>query len=184
MKLMSLSDFINEKKNDTYSYGCAMLYFNLPEMNIISNDIDENDLYTEEGDRSYGIEDEPHVTLLYGLHDDVKDKSIFDAISKHKIGKFKLYNVSAFKNEKFDVLKFDVRYVNKSGAFLHKINKELSKLPHTTDYPDYHPHCTIAYLKKGASDKYIKKFKGKEYDVSSPYIVYSKSDGTKVKKSI
>jgi hypothetical protein len=37
--------------------------------------IDDDDLYNEEAGDSYGRENEPHVTILYGLHDD-KDKDI------------------------------------------------------------------------------------------------------------
>jgi hypothetical protein len=60
--------------------------------------------------------------------------------------------------DKYDVLKFDVRYPTKSGAFLHKINSKLQELPHTNGFPDYHPHSTIAYLKSGSGKKYIEKF--------------------------
>lgn len=180
----TFNQFMNEKKNEVYEYGCAMLYFDLPELDIISSKINTDDLYTEEGNRGYGIEDEPHLTLLYGLHDTVEESEVFNIIVKYDISDLKLYNVSAFKNEKFDVLKFDVGYPVKGGSFLRKINKELSGLPHTTDYPDYHPHSTIAYLKRGMSDKYIKMFKDKEYIVNPKYIVYSKPDGTKIRKSL
>jgi hypothetical protein len=60
----------------------------------------------------------------------------------------------------------------------------LVKLPHTTDYPDYHPHSTIAYLKKGKGEKYTDKLKGAEYIVNPSKIVYSKPDGNKIEKSI
>jgi hypothetical protein len=180
----TFEQFINEKKKELYEYGCVMLYFDFPELNKISSVIEEDDIYTVEGDRSYGIEDEPHVTLLYGLHQEVKDSEVFNIIENYNITDLKLYNISAFKNDKFDVLKFDVGYSVKGGSFLQKINKDLSALPHTTDYPDYHPHSTIAYLKKGMSDKYINMFKDIEYVINPKYTVYSKPDGTKVKKSI
>lgn len=183
-KYLTLTEFINEKKKEVYEYGCAMLYFDFPQLSEIIKLIEPEDLYTEENSRSYGIENEPHVTLLYGLHAGVKDVDVFETISKHNIEDMIVYNASSFNNEKFDVLKFDIRYPVKGGAFLHNINQDLCKLPHTTDYPDYHPHSTIAYLKKGTASKYISILKDKEYSIKPKNIVYSKPDGTKIQKSI
>ena len=69
-------EFILEKEGDTYDYGCAMLYFDFPQINKIHDAIDPKDLYEEEGDRTFGIEDEPHCTLLYGLHKEVTPEMI------------------------------------------------------------------------------------------------------------
>jgi len=69
---------IDEKKGDSYDYGCVMLYFGFSQINKIHDAINPDHLYTEDEDRTYGLEDEPHCTLLYGLHkevtvDDIKD---------------------------------------------------------------------------------------------------------------
>lgn len=168
------SNIFENKEKDTnkkYSYGCSMLYFDFPEIKTIHDKIEEDDLYTEGG---LGKETESHVTLLYGLHSgEIKDDKVLD-ISSKGIKSMGLGNISLFKNEKFEVLKFDVE-----APFLEKINKELSELPHTTDFPDYHPHCTIAYLQPGTGDKYVKLFKSKIYEVFPTHVVYSKPDGTK-----
>jgi len=168
---------INEAKKDTkkkYPYGCSMIYFDFPQMKIIHDDILEDDVFTEEG---YGLETEPHVTLLYGLHsDEIKDDEVLD-ISSNGITSIGLGNPSLFENEKYDVLKFDAE-----ADFLHKINGELSKLPHTTDFPNYHPHCTIAYLKPGKGKKYAEMFKNRVYEVFPTKVVYSKPDGTKLEE--
>ena len=69
MKLTNIvKQILNEKAGDVYEYGCAMLYFDFPEINKVHDAIDPKELYEEEDDRSYGIENEPHTTLLYGLH--------------------------------------------------------------------------------------------------------------------
>ena len=162
-------------------YGCAMLYFKFDELKQIQKLIDKDDIYTAEP--GYGLENETHITLLYGFHyKDIKsDDEIFDNILKNDIPNLELYNVSIFENEKYDVLKFDVRQkmglYKKSKDVLYIINKDLSdKFPFTTNFPDYHPHSTIAYLKPKTGKKYVKEFKDKEYIVTPEKIVYSIPD--------
>lgn len=164
---------INEKKEkDTekkYPYGCAMLYFNFPEMKTFHEKIDSEDLAGE------GLETEPHVTILYGLHsDEIKDDDVIHICMKG-VSSVLLHNVSCFENKEYDVLKFDVR-----SDFLHDTNEKLSKLPHTTDFPNYHPHCTIAYLKSGKGKKYMEQFSDRSFEVFPSKIVYSKPDGSKI----
>jgi 2'-5' RNA ligase len=43
---------------------------------------------------------------------------------------------------------------------------------------DYHPHCTIAYLKSGKAAKYIKAKDLVNMDIKPDKIVYSKPDNT------
>jgi len=171
---------IKESKDQTYNYGCSMVYFDFPKMNEIHSMIEDEDIYTEDGN-SHGLETEPHATLLYGLHsDEIEDNDVLHASTKLGIpSELKLHNASCFNNDKYDVLKFDV-----DDDHLHKINGELTKLPHTTDYPDYHPHSTIAYLKKGTGEKYTNKLKDAWYSVNPSKIVYSKPDGSKIEKLI
>jgi 2'-5' RNA ligase len=176
-------EFVIEKSGDSYSYGCVMLYFNFPKMNDIHSKIDEKDLYEEENDRTYGLEDEPHITLLYGLEKEVTPNQVKEILENFTFGPCKLYNASLFENE-YDVLKFDVGYPTKSGAFLHKCNKSLRSLPYKNDYPDYHPHMTIGYLKKGMGKKYTKMLKDEEYDLVPTHAVFSQPSGNKVKMKI
>lgn len=162
---------INENEGK-YSYGCAMLYFNFKELKEVQDEINEDDLLED------GFENNPHVTLLYGLHEEVTDKEVFKIIDEFEIPELEVYNVSAFTSDKQDVLKFDIRQYmeddySKKDDVLYKINKSLTKLPYTTDFPDYHPHVTIAYLKPGTSNKYIKQFKDLTYKVMPQKIVYS-----------
>lgn len=176
MKLIKiLKQLLLEKKGDTYNYGAVMLYFNFPEIKKIHNKIEKNDLYEKEGDSSYGIEDDPHTTLLYGIHsDEVVDQDIVDVVSNIPFGICIINNVSIFDNPEYDVLKFDV-----IGKGLKECNTALKKFKHTNDYPDYHPHLTIAYLKKGLGEKYIKLFGKEDYQMIPSKGVYSKPDGEK-----
>lgn len=183
-KYLYNNPLLMENSTSTYSYGCVMLYFNFPELNKIHNQIDSEDIYTEEEDKTYGLEDEPHCTLLYGLHPEVTLEEIKQSIDNIVFSDCKVYNISCFNNEKYDVLKFDVGYPTKGGAFLSKANNNLKQLPYTSDYPDYHPHLTIGYLKPGTGGKYIEKFKGLEYILKPEYIIYSQPNGDKTKIEI
>lgn len=176
IKLMEL--IIEESKRN--KFGCAMLYFSFPEISKLHDAIDVDDLYEEEDDDSFGLEKEPHTTLLFGLHSEITKKDIKKILDKYTFYECKVFNVSLFQNEKYDVLKFDVK-----GDNLKEVNKELSNYPHTTDYPDYHPHMTIAYLKSGRGKKYVNMFiKYDEFCILPQYAVYSQPDGSKNKISI
>ena len=172
---------LEEKKEEKqqFEYGCAMLHFDFPKMKDLHELIDQKDVYTEEGDRSYGLETDPHVTLLYGLHDDVDGEKVGEICKSHKFEDMLLENLSCFENKKFDVLKFDVK-----GISLNECNKMLAKLPHTTDFPDYHPHATIGYLKPGTAKGYIEKIKKESHNITPKAIVYSMPSGKKLKWDI
>ena len=170
---------INEGKHtDKFEYGCVMVYLdvNKKDWNTLESMIDKEDLYLGKGgDRGYGFENEPHVTVLYGLHEDIPLKDVEKVLNKMKRPKLNMQKVSSFNNPEFGVLKFDVE-----SDDLHKENAKLTKFPHTTSYPDYHPHCTISYIKPDKIDEYVEKFKGIEpIDVIVEKIVYSFADGTK-----
>jgi len=167
---------VEDHKHD---YGCVMLHFNFPEMEKIQDMFNPDDIYEDETDNSFGLETEAHVTLLYGLHEGISIKNIKSILEKFSFGPCKITNVSLFENEKYDVLKYDV-----DGDNLSEANLQLKKFPHTSDFPDYHPHLTIAYLKPKKGNKYIKALKGINFTLTPLYATYSQSDGTKEKIDI
>jgi 2'-5' RNA ligase len=123
----------------------------------IIEQIDENDLAED------GVETELHVTLLYGLDIEKFDESLIEQIKKNvaaiKIEPLYSEKISLFENDD-DVLKFDVcEYDNLQSK--HNYLKE--NYPNVQSYPDYSPHITIAYLKKGKGKKYINNFKAIEF---------------------
>jgi len=174
MKLLSL---ITE--NHKHEYGCVMLHFNFPEMEKIQDMINPNDIYEDETDDSYGLETEAHVTLLYGLHKEVSSENVKEVLKNFSFGQCKLNNASLFENEKYDVLKYDI-----DGDGLHKANLELKKFPYTSDFPEYHPHLTIAYLKPKTGKKYSDALKNSSFTLIPTYAIYSQTDGTKQKIKI
>lgn len=179
----TLREALLKKQKRAYDYGCVMvgLDTNTEEWNQIQNQIDEDDIYFGDGENGgYGRELDPHVTILFGVHADVPDEDVEKLINDIKQPEIVLKKISSFENELFDVLKFDVE-----SPDLHSLNKKFTTLPHTTSYPDYHPHATICYLKKGKAKKYIKDLSDVEpIEVTPSEILYSKPDGTKKKYEI
>lgn len=183
MKIGDIFDsMINEAKGNTYSYGCVMLDLKLSKTDYdkIQGEISEDDLYkgTKE-DPGYGREDEPHVTLLYGIHSDVPDSDVEKIIDKITQPTIKLNKIDIFDNKDkgFDVVKFNI--VDKS---LTKMNDLLKTLPYTSDYDEYHAHATIAYVKAGKGESYVRDLTDDEIIELKPSgITYSKADGSKKK---
>lgn len=182
-KLVSIAENADKKKpvDNRFEFGCAMVYFDFPEMKELQSKIKKDEIYDPAQGESYGLEHEPHVTLLFGLHDEeIEDKTVMDICGLRNYEDTTLEGISLFKNPDFEVLKFDVK-----GKDLHYINKILTELPHTTRYPDYHPHATIAYLKPGTGDEVVKRLKADDsYQIVPKEIVYSKTNKSKVKKAI
>ena len=175
MKRIKLfEEFMKEAVKTSYDANCAMLYFDFPLMKNIHSEINPADIYTVEEDNSYGLEDEPHCTLLYGLKPEVSLEQVRERLEGFDFGECLAHNISLFENEKFDVLKFDIK-----GDNLHAANKSLCELPYSSDYPDYHPHMTVAYLKPGKGSKYLKILNSQEHSLKPLHIVYSMADGTK-----
>lgn len=179
----TLREALLKKQKRVYEYGCVMVGLNTDtnKWNEIQNMIDEDDIYFGNGeDGGYGRELDPHVTILFGIHADVKDDKVEGLIDEITTPNLILKKISSFENELFDVLKFDVE-----SEDLHQLNEKLKTLPHTTSYPNYHPHATICYLKKGKAKKYVKELSDvKPIEVAPSEILYSKPDGTKKKYKI
>jgi len=177
--MKKLIDVLKESRGQKFEYGGVMLSFTFPEITKIHEMMDPDDIYYEEGDRSFGLEDEPHTTLLFGLHEGVTSEDVSRVLDNFKFGTCRVSDASLFQNPQYDVLKFDV-----SGTDLHNANKELKKFPHTSNFPDYHPHLTVGYLKPGRGKKYVKKLNGLSFGLTPKYVVYSKPNGDRDKLEI
>ena len=169
--MIKLKTLLEGHKND---FGCVMLYFKFPQMATLHKIISPDDIYTDPVDDSFGLEDKPHTTLLFGLHGTVTTENVKAVIDKYEYGPCIAYNPSLFSSKKYDVLKFDVK-----GDNLAESNADLKEFPFTSDFPDYHPHMTIAYLKPGTGEKYAKHMKTLKFELVPSYAVYSKINGDK-----
>lgn len=189
--MIKLKDLIKEDTKPVYEYGCVMLYFNpIEDFVTFQNKINPEDLYTADDNGGYGLETEPHCTLLYGLHEGIGVTEISNMLSEISFGGCVVHNPSLFENEKFDVLKLDVTYpsapTHNGVDFLHIANQKLNTLPNTQTYPDYHPHMTIGYLKPGMGKKYVDMMQGgvSAFLLKPTHLVYSQPDGTKTEIGI
>lgn len=94
---------------------------------------------------------EPHLTILYGF-DDAKMNI---GRLKYTVGEFikdnpisiKADRIGVFSNEN-DVIKVNVEDLNGNLTRLNKMVK--NQFEYQNEYPDYKPHITIAYVKKGS----------------------------------
>ena len=156
-----MNSFLLEKVGKTYNEGCCMLYLNVS-LDELHDKINKKDL-TEDG-----IEDEPHVTLLYGFKENVDIDDIKKAIDGIEFGEIKLLKVSLFENDEHDVLKYDV-----SGDGLKEAFAKLNKIPNDNKYDDYKPHITLGYIKSGKGQKYVDIFNGIKFTAKPMFVVYS-----------
>lgn len=151
----NINESIDMEDNKLIEYGCLMVDFShIKNWENILSIIKKDDIYdiTDE----YGLEKEPHITVLYGFHDEINGDMIKE-ILEGKINfpiKVEITGISIFENPEYDVVKFDV-----VSDDMVNLNKIVSELPNTNEFGDYKPHMTISYVKKGTGFKYIKKFK-------------------------
>ncbi len=176
MKIMTYSQFIKESTDHKHEYGCVMLGLECPNWKEIQSQIHPDDVYHHPTDTSYGLEDNPHVTLKFGLHPEVEDSQIEEIVNKFKGQNLSLdiLGIDSFQNKDFDVVKFSVNPTEQIKA----INQELSKLPNSDQYPDYKPHITVGYVKPGMAQKYVDPNKKLNYKIKG--VEYSKASGEKI----
>lgn len=173
MKIKKYIQFI--KESTSYDYGCVMVEVPVTNWNEITSIINKDDLYEVEGE-NYGIQDNPHLTLLYGLKPNITKEQVEQVLEKSVDGEkieIEIENIGLFENDNFDVVKFNVKKTEQ----LQKLFDSLSELPNENTFPDYNPHMTIAYVKKGLGKKYTKTYSHK---VSSNDICYSMANGEKI----
>jgi 2'-5' RNA ligase len=162
-------------ENENYEYSCLMLDFKIDNWNKLLQKISPDIIYNDET-KQFGLETNPHVTILYGF---TGGKEIAEQIkeiterAKTAI-KVKIKSISKFEGDEFDVLKFDVE-----SDILTKLNKIFSdNFENVNDFPDYHPHITIGYIKKGNLNNTVIDLKDKNLFLESNSFSFSLA-GTK-----
>jgi hypothetical protein len=162
-----------------YDYGCVMAYVNSSALDPIFKLVNHSDLYQESPEYMFDhVQSSAHITLLYGLHRevgyfDVKRK-IYQALREIPIKSFQIAGLKVFSNpeKEYEVLVLEI----KKDKFLERVNELLKELPNTNEYPDYTPHITIAYLKKGTAEKYLSSNISGFKSISSDMILFNSCD--------
>ena len=159
-------------KDKDYDYSCTLIKsdeeFSEFFLDAGKSLIDTKDLF---GD---GFEDEPHVTVLYGLHALDPSIQLIEIVETYPKFAITLGNISLFKEEKYDVVKVDVDcsdlYALRS-AFMN--SGDYFSLTH----PEYIPHMTVAFVKPNSCDHLDgnSMFKGKTFVAT--FVTYSCKDG-------
>jgi len=73
MKIKKYIQFIKESSG--YKYGCVMVEVPVSNWNEITSYINPEDVYTG-GDDTHGIQENPHLTLLYPIFEYVKYEQV------------------------------------------------------------------------------------------------------------
>ena len=138
---------LNEDRNKTASHGClmAMISEEFVEkiVNFSKRIIPECNLYIEDGE--FGRETDSHVTIFYGFKPDISEIEIRKILKGTKPFTIQTLKLSQFSNNpEYDVVKMDV-----ASPELTRLNGLCRQYPHESDYPEYHPHLTLAYVQKG-----------------------------------
>jgi len=180
IKFISIENWLLEQKKDEPVYGCVMMEpkkIKGWEENHLAG-IDEKDVYIKPMDDSYGLEENPHITVLYGIHEDEVDPSVIVDAMEQKMDpvKVQISEIDVFENLEYDVVKYNVPVTKELKQYRDLF---LKAFPNTQSFPKFEPHMTIAYVKKGTGKKY-KKILDEPFDVLFVKGVYSyHKDGEK-----
>ena len=106
----------------------------------LQHQIPDESLYVAEP--GFGRENSPHITLLYGLHDENDFFTIRRILQQFKNIPVKLMKISKFTADNYDVIKIDVE-----SDVCHEIYSKIKEeCENTQTYDSYHPHVTLAYV--------------------------------------
>lgn len=118
-----------------------------------------------------GREDDIHITVKYGIHN-TDFTQVRDFLMNQKSIPIRLGKISIFDTDEADVVKIEV-----DSSPLHELNSIISNNMEVTDtYPQYIPHLTLAYVKKGLGRKYdgMDDFDGTKFIANS--VLFSGKD--------
>jgi 2'-5' RNA ligase len=178
MKFTSINQWLNEKgivdhnkPIDDPKYGCVMMESKISNWEEYHTaGIDEDDVYIKPHDKSYGLEEIPHVTVVYGIHEDEIDEETISNVMEENMKPLTvtIEEVDIFEGKDYDVVKYNIPVTDQ----LMKYRKLFLKFPNTQSYPEYKPHMTIAYVKPGTGKKYKRKLR-EPFQVTFTKGVYS-----------
>jgi len=155
-------------------YGCVMMDSKIKDWeDYHTAGIDEDDVYIKPLDQSYGLETKPHVTVLFGIHEDEIDPETIANVIKSNMKPLtvKVDEIDVFEGPEYDVVKYNIPISDELQGY-HDLFK---KFPNTQTFPEYKPHMTIAYVRSGEGKKYKRKLR-EPFEVTFTDGVYSYHD--------
>jgi hypothetical protein len=168
MAIETFKDFKVRKR------GCVMMTVDVPEWDNICSIVNTEDVYSP--DEDHGIEHDPHVTVLYGFYSFVLPNEVIEILRQFEPPKVLFGSIGIFE----DHPDFDIVMINVTSEDLTKMNLSLAKLPNEETFPNYKPHVTIAYVKKGTA----KKYEGIQLEIPTELFldeaIYSMPNGQKI----
>lgn len=171
------------KEENTSQFHCLLLNLNndyiLRNIKLLQRKIKPEDIYNDELG-NFGLESTPHITLLYGLKNESDYEELQNYFKTKPQIKFTIGEISLFEvdSKPYDVLKFEV-----NSSDLVKYNSYIrNNFDCEITFPDYKPHITITYVKKGTGKNYLRF----ESDLTDEVfreedLIYSLADDRKLK---
>ena len=138
-------------KTADYDNSTVQILYNSEDTEAI---IDFTKLVEDEDLAKDGRETDPHITVLYGIHERIPyDLDLTQTPLPQKV---EWEGLSKFEAAAHDVLIIKIKKDSKLQGLFDLLNKVYSD--NSNSFPDFVPHTTIAYVKKGMADKYIKEY--------------------------
>ena len=161
---ISILEWVNEEERREKTFGAVMIDANMRDWeDIHTGGIDPDDVYVKPYDNSFGLEENPHITILYGIHEDEVDPDVIMSIIEENMEDVNVMisKISIFEMEEYDVVKYDIPLTKQILKYRKMFEDNFEN---TQDFSEYHPHMTIAYVKKNTGKKY-------ESDLNEPFEV-------------
>lgn len=122
-----------------------------------------------------GREDEPHVTVLYGIHTRYP-RQIYQVLRNEQSIHIQLHDVHVFNEMEW----FDVVTIKVSSPELERLNAKLrGQIKHFNRYKTYIPHITLAYVEKSSARGLEHNSKFLDQHFWSDVAVFSSKDGSR-----
>ncbi len=163
-----------------YKYSstqCTLAEHDAAPFQAYAASIPDEHIYTDPDDPTLGRDKESHITACYGLTT-AEPTQVQACLASCAPVSVTLGEISAFENpdKPYDVLKVDVH-----SDDLHRVHHLIKTATEVkSSFPDYHPHLTLAYVKKGMARGYVgdTRFKGKTLTFAS--LTFSPHTGDRV----
>jgi 2'-5' RNA ligase len=150
--VIKLKKLIVETK---YDFGCVMAQIppNVSPLLIkFGQELITDDLlfFDPTGQEDFGREKEPHITIKFGLTQRYSQQQMSEFLKGAKPFSIMIQSLGIFETPRFDVVKFNVQ----GDEELLRLRGVFNALPNEDAHKEYHPHITVAYVKKGIGKRF------------------------------